>query len=364
MALDLSAAFDTVDHHVLLSILENEFGVYSTALEWIKNYLSPRSCVVKINESCSASRDLPFSVPQGPVAGPTFYWTYASPLKEVVAKHKVDINGFADDHALLKTWLSGCIAAERAVIIKLEVCLTDVKNWMGSCRLKMNCEKTEFIVFAPSRQIHKCISKEIEVAGQKVTRVPQIKYLGTFLDAGLTLKFHISQKSVRKYLTEDACKTIMSGLVLSHIDYANALFTGLPKCDIDKLQRVQNFAARIVKGLNKYTSVRSELRQLHWLPVQQRIDHKVASLVYKCLHGQAPPYLSNMLVKKETSNWDLQSNSDDLRLIIPITKCKTFADRSFSVYGPRLWNSLPYDIRASNNLDSFKKNLNTYLFDM
>ena len=80
---------------------------------------------------------------------------------------------------------------------------------------------------------------------------------------------------MRKYLTEDAAKTLMSGLVLSHLDYANALLTGIPRTDLAKLQRVQNFAARVVKGLKRHEPVSAQLRDLHWLPVQQRIDHKV-----------------------------------------------------------------------------------------
>ena len=156
----------------------------------------------------------------------------------------------------------------------------------------------------------------------------------------------------------------MSRLVLSQIDYANCLFSGLPHCELLKLQRVQNFAARVVLGLQKHDSVRSQLRDLHWLNVKFRIDHKVASLVFKCLNNQAPPYLSGLLTEKKPSDINLRSNFDNLRLIVPKTKHKTFADRSFSVYGPKIWNDIPYSIRASKNLNSFKKSLKTHYFSL
>ena len=128
VALDLSAAFDTVDHVVLLSILEKEFGISGTALTWFTSYLSARSYVVKINDSCSHSQGLCFRVPQISVAGPSLYGAYASPIKEVVINHDVTINGFADDHALLKPWTSGLIAKEKDALSTLELCLGDIKQ--------------------------------------------------------------------------------------------------------------------------------------------------------------------------------------------------------------------------------------------
>ena len=156
----------------------------------------------------------------------------------------------------------------------------------------------------------------------------------------------------------------MCGLVLSHIDYSNALLTGIPLTDLNKLQRVQNFAARVVKGLKKHQSVAAQLKDLHWLPVQQRIEHKIATLVFKCLNQQGPSYLRDLLSVKETPRENLRSSVDNLKLALPSTRHKTFADRSFSVYGPKIWNSLPYNIRSSNNIYSFTKKLKTHLFRM
>ena len=111
VVMDLSAAFDTVDHDILLSILENKFGIKDVALRWFESYLRPRSCKVSINPAYSAEKQLPFSVPQGSCAGPSLFLAYASTLQEVKSiaehepgKHAISLNGFADDHSIKKSF--------------------------------------------------------------------------------------------------------------------------------------------------------------------------------------------------------------------------------------------------------------------
>ena len=105
-------------------------------------------------------------------------------------------------------------------------------------------------------------------------------------------------RAARKYLTRPACNKLMVSLVISHLDYANGLLGGLPKCTIDQLQRVQNITAKIVLGKGKYDSSTRCLGELHWLPIQHRVEFKIMTLVYKSLHGLAPQYLTNRLTRK------------------------------------------------------------------
>ena len=102
-------------------------------------------------------------------------------------------------------------------------------------------------------------------------------------------------KAARKNLTRTACNKLVVALVLSHLDYANGILGGLPKSSLDKMQVVQNMAAKITLGRGKYDSATSCLVQLHWLPIKFRIDYKIISIVHKCLHGEAPPYLTRMI---------------------------------------------------------------------
>ena len=122
------------------------------------------------------------------------------------------------------------------------------------------------------------------------------------------------------------------------------------------MQAVQNMAAKITLGKRKYDSATSCLVQLHWLPIKFRIDYKIVSLVHKCLHGEAPPYLARMIEYTKPTRPGLRSEEDNTRLLVPKTSKKTFASRSFSVLGPTLWNELPRDLRKIVNYARFKKN--------
>ena len=154
----------------------------------------------------------------------------------------------------------------------------------------------------------------------------------------------------------------MVSLVLSHLDYANSLLGNLLKSSISKMQLVQNIAARITLGRRKYDSTTRCLQKLHWLPIQQRIEFKIISLVHKCIHGNAPPYLQRLIQYTKPTRKGLRSEEDTTRLLVPQTSRKTFASHSFSVLGPQLWNNLPRQLHKIDNYTSFKKELKTYLF--
>ena len=144
MAIDLSAAFDTVDHDILFSVLHNKFRIRGVALNWFDR---PRYCKVCITESYSTHRKLDFSVPEGSWAGANIFNAYTSTLTSVIPR-SIDIHGFANDHTLKDNFKIGDNTEERKYITNLENCATEVKNWMDKNRLRMNDEKTEFIMFS------------------------------------------------------------------------------------------------------------------------------------------------------------------------------------------------------------------------
>ena len=155
----------------------------------------------------------------------------------------------------------------------------------------------------------------------------------------------------------------MQGLVLCHLDYANTIFVDIPKRNIQRLQKVQNMAAKLVLNRDKWSSSKESLKQLHWLPIQAWIDFKILVLTHKSLHGKALEYLINKL-KLKTSTQNLRSDNDGKLLNVPKTKRKTFADGGFSTYAPKIWNGLPRYIRDIDDLLTFKKNLKTYMFQL
>ena len=134
---------------------------------------------------------------------------------------------------------------------------------------------------------------------------------------------------------------------------------GLPETQLNRLKRLKNTAAGIVTCKKKIDSV-NILDELHWLPVRDRITFKLMLLIFKALNGLGPKYLSELLIPYAPER-TLRSQ-DQLLLQTPRSRLKTAGDRAFSVAGPKLWNTLPYDVRASKTLSQFKTKLKTHLF--
>ena len=132
--------------------------------------------------------------------------------------------------------------------------------------------------------------------------------------------------------------------------------------DIKKLQRIQDIAAKIVTQSGKYDSSTAARKALHWLPIQQRIDFKVCTLVFRSLHGMAPGYLADLLKPEQSRKPGLRSQNTTGVLHVPFTRRKTFADRSFSVFGPKTWNSLPNTLRTNMDYGKFRSGLKAHLF--
>ena len=152
----------------------------------------------------------------------------------------------------------------------------------------------------------------------------------------------------------------MSSFILSRLDYCNSLLAGISKDRISKLQRVQKNAARLTHKVPKFEHITPLLKELHWLPVQLRIEYKIALLCFKALNSLCPLYVKDLL-KPYVPNRELRSCSNNT-LEEPLTRLKTYGDRSFSSYAPRVWNALPKQVREAKTLSGFKGQLKTRLF--
>ena len=150
--------------------------------------------------------------------------------------------------------------------------------------------------------------------------------------------------------------------VLSRLDYCNALYTGLPKKSIERLQVIQNAAARILTNTKKRDHIPPALASLHWIPVKFRIDFKVLLLVFKALNGLAPPYLSDCL-DKYVPGRPLRSHGAGLLTEIKING-KKHGEAAFASYAPKMWNLLPSKIRLATSVDVFKTLLKTHFYNL
>ena len=165
---------------------------------------------------------------------------------------------------------------------------------------------------------------------------------------------------IRRYLSHDTAKTIVHAYITSRLDNCSALYYGLPKYLIDRLQLVQNSAARLVIASREHDHITPILRRLHWLPVRYRVILKILLLTYKALNGQTPSDIKDLL-KYRNSGRVLRSSNKHL-LDEPVAKLKTYCDRAYAVAAPKLWNKLPLDIRLPSSVTVFKTKLRTYLF--
>ena len=233
-AMDLSAAFDTVDHEVLLQILSNKFGVMDTTLNWFRSYLQPRQFKVKVRQAYSSERSLTYSVPQGSCAGANILNLYCSPRGDTIPA-SLSLSGFADDHSIRTQFHANNRIEEIRCKDHIEKAIITTKNWMDSMRLKMNLAKTEIIYFGHHLQLRKCSEEKINVAGDEIKRSTCIKYLGAYLDEGLMFKRHVAAKckaamgnllkirSIRHLLDKSTMINLCLSLCISHLDYANSL---------------------------------------------------------------------------------------------------------------------------------------------
>ena len=169
-------------------------------------------------------------------------------------------------------------------------------------------------------------------------------------------------RSIRQSVSRQVMLSMVVSLVLQRLDFGNATLAGLPAYQLSRLQSVLNAAARLVFSRSKYDHVTPLLQELHWLRIEQRIEFKLSVLVFRCLNGLAPSYLSRDLqrVSELVARRRLRSSSTST-LVVPPTRLST-GDRAFPVAAARTWNSLPTSLTSLSSLASFRRQLKTELF--
>ena len=369
--LDLSAAFDTVDHNILLERLSSRYGINGKALRWFKSYLSDRCFRVKVNGASSSSQLLECGVPQGSILGPILFLLYTAPIGDIMRKCNTNFHLYADDTQLYFTFsTSSSIELDRAKQ-QIETCVSEIDRWMTSNKLKLNNDKTEILVLTNPRRPRPPI-ESLEISNSSIALSTSARNIGVIFDESLSLEnqilsvcktcfFHIHNIwKIRKYLSRNACETLVHALISSKLDFCNSLLYGLPNASLKKLQHVQNAAARLVTFSRKQEHITPILCDLHWLPVEQRIVFKILLLTFKILHNQTPSYLFD-LVQPYVPSRSLRSKSQNL-LTKPNYNLNHYGKRAFSTAAPELWNSLPQNIRSSISLSQFKCEVKTWLF--
>ena len=372
--MDLKSAFDTIDHKILLERLHSDFAISGTALKWFKSYLTGRHFRVNIRNENSDEYPLRYGVPQGSVLGPQLFTLYIKPLGDIIRNHNIQFHIYADDIQMYHSFDPKNTESLHHAISVIEKCIGDVKQWMVINKLQLNEAKTEALLLVSPKLNHH-LPNRVSISVGDISVVPSgtVKTLGVHIDSSLSmssqvtalcksLNFHLYNICrVRKMLTKEARSHAVRSLVLSRLDYSNSMLIYANKVDIDRLQRIQNRAAKFVCKARKYDRATPLLKQLHWLPVEKRISYKIALIVYKCIHKFAPQYLMNLLSPQHRSSYRLRSSEDTRILHVPRISSKR-GEASFDFCGPKIWNSLPAHVRFCTSINSFKQKLKTYLF--
>ena len=327
LMLDLSAAFDTIDHDILLSRLCNVYGITGNALDWFRSYLTCRIQRVVIENAVSGDQELGFVVPQGSVLGPKIYRMYTKPVSDIIQRHGLSYHSYADDTQLYMTmdhsnnnWRDG--------LARIQLCVSEIREWVNQNMLKLNDDKTELIVFTSKYKQDLYNDLSITIGDTVVDCSSQVKDIGVIFDRVLSLRQHVSCTSktcrfhlrnisrIRKYIPQGTSVVLVKSLVMSKLDYSNRLLYGLPKSTVSGL------------------------------------------------HDLAPGYLCELVVPYVPRR---VPRSAELNLLtVPPGKPGKYGSRSFARASANLWNSLRGEraawLKNSPTLESFKRNLKTFLF--
>ena len=367
--LDLSAAFDIIDHEVLLNKLNQRFGFRDFALNWLALYLVDRKQSVHIRSAVSVDSQLRFGVPQGSVLGPVLFSKSVAPVEDIVLSHGLFPLFCADDSQI---YLTMGLSNRNVSNGKIEDCINPIIGWYSNNFLLCSSAKTKFIYFS-SKFINNDPIPSINIGANTIKLEPAVCDLGVVLDKPLEMSRQVNNicKSaflaihnigkVRNYLDQSTAEKIVHAFVTSQIDFCNSLLFGLPKKQLGKLQRVLNAAARITTRTKKYHHISSVLRKLHWLPVTKRIEFKILTMTYKALNGMAPSYICDLL-QVHHPNRNLRSASRGLSLMVPASQTQAYGARSFSITAPTLWNSLPLDNKKTIIIIKLKKKAQNIFF--
>ena len=369
--LDLSAAFDTVDHSILLERLQQTFGIGDTALCWFQSYLSSRKQYVRRGPNKSSITYLICGVPQGSVLGPILFVLYTVDLLRVIDSHGLTPHMYADD-----TQVYGFCqpTAATALAVNITDCVEAATSWMRSNRLQPNPDKTEFLWCATVRRQHQLPTTPLLIDGCSITPVQSARDLGIYVDCDLSMRTHVQRtvsrcfaalrqlRQIRRCVPSATFQMLVVALVHSRLDYGNGVLVGLPAHLMRRLQSVLNAAARLIYRLRTRDHITDALISLHWLRVPERIQFKLAVLAYKVLHGGAPRYLGPLIRVDDLPGRRPLRSTNTNRLVVPSVKLRTIGNRAFAVAAPNIWNSLPTDVTAANSLSTFRRLLKHFLF--
>ena len=361
--LDMSSAFDSIDHGLLLEDLHN-IGVRDQALTLLKSYLENRSVQVAVNGAMSKELPLKFGVPQGSVLGPLLFLIYTRQLSVLLEELGISHHVYADDTQFYISFKDDEVQQVKDTIIST---MESINNLLASKKLRLNVSKTDFIIFSPKNKRQDLLNRfgTLKIGDAQLKPSSQVKTLGVIFDSALTFGPHIDSVvkscnfaihnlyAARDYISRDTLIASTTHHVLSRIDYCNVLFLNLPDYSLQRLQKIMNRCVRMIYKLSRRDHITPHLKRLHWLPVGPRIDYKLILHTYKALQHDEPKYLRELLNLSERGTLRQPAAPGGHQ----------YTNRTFSHAAPQLYNKLPSSVKCAQSEELFKKRLKTFLFE-
>ena len=352
MFIDLKKAFDTIDHEILLSKLEL-YGFKGASLNLFQDYLSDRTQVTVINNVKSETSRIRCGVPQGSILGPLLFLLYINDLPN--CNLLSDVRMYADD-----TNLTFASSDPEELFSSLTHDLNNLKQWLDSNRLSLNVLKTKCLFTGTRHKISLLPSEpHICLDGHLIERVNSYKCLGVQVDETLSWEAHISEvvskvakvlaalRRLRPIYPQSTLVAIYKSLILPHLDYCSAVWG----CISQKLEKLQNRAARIITGSGWDVRSAQILCALKWESLADRRYKQLKSLMFKTANNLVPEYLSDKFTSVNTIHrHNLRGAQHNLFIPRPNTEA---LKKSFRYRGALTWNDLSVEAKQATTLNNF-----------
>ena len=294
--LDVSAAFDSVDHDIFVNRLRISFEITGRALNWLNSFIHGRAQSIVIRDRRSHWRRVRTGVLQGSVLGPLLYVLFTSDVPRILAELNLGIQQYADN---TQGYVHGRAENAADSMGLLQDAILKIESWMSSNRLKFTQNKTQYIWIGTQFQLAKSNKQQLARMFPGVDFLESVVDLGVVIDQELRMDRHIGKlsqscfyqlrqlRTVRQSLSDTAAKMLFNSFVVTRIDYCNIVLTGASASNILRIQRIMNAAARLQLRLPKFSHISAVMTsQLHWLPAHRRIQFKLLLMVASCIAGQ------------------------------------------------------------------------------
>ena len=361
---DFRKAFDVVDHSILLNkLIKYKFN--RRTMDWFTSYLSNRQQAVDSGKGLSAFTQVRSGVPQGSILGPTLFLLFINDLPLFV---KYCFSDFFADDATFHTHDKILENVEK----KLQCGADNAKDWSRQNKMHIHYDKTNYMILGALNKQSDPYEFDLRIDGNQIKKTHNQKLLGVHIDDKLSWSSHIDNlcstisskisllRQLSKYVSIDVQKKFYQGYILPLIDYGSVVWGTTSASNLDKISKLQKRAARIILHADFNTPSAEMFETLDWLPIVKRLKYNKAVFTYRAMNNLTPQYISDLLKPvSETHNRALRSSVNGA-LAVPRSRSSLF-DRSYSYTAPKLWNSIPIQVRNSQSLKSFKDNIKVIL---